>query len=206
MQRLLLALASTLSLAAGLQAAEIIPDPVNPYDYTSGLDPLPNHGFGVLKMSDFGIKLTDGFYGDMTPGVSLGNADPSNWVEFGGSAEVTFHFTETTNVQNILLSMANWNPAAIYLPDLVKVNGNVVTYSGTFPGMDRAFISLDGNWTGTDLVVRLQDTGNRYMFMDEISLYGTPGEGLQSIPEPSTYALLAGLGVLGLAAVRRRRK
>ena len=206
MHRFLLALPLLASLApAGLQAVEIIPDPVNPYDYTSGLDPLPNHGFGVLKMSDFGIKLTDGLYGDMTPGLSLGSADPSNWVEFGGSAEVTFHFTETTTVRNILLSMANWTAAAIYLPDLVKVNGGIVTYSGTFPALDRAYISLDGEWTGTDLVVRLQDTGNRYMLMDEISLYGTPGEGL-AIPEPSSCALLAGLGVIGLATTRRRRR
>jgi hypothetical protein len=98
--------------------------------------------------------------------------------------------------------MANWTAAAIYLPDLVKVNGVAVTYSGTYPNLDRALISLHGNWTGNELVLRLQDTGNRYMFMDEVSFSGTT---TAAVPEPSTYAVLAGIAALGVAAWRRRR-
>lgn len=200
MKHILVVLSLSLGAAGPLSAVQISANAADPYTYLAG-DPLPNHyGFGVAKYADFSGKLTDGLYGDINPGINIGSADPSNWVQFGGIADMVFHFTGTPTVQTITLSMAYWGAAAIYLPDVVKVNGATVTYTGVFPNLDRAFITLEGNWTGNELTVQLQDSGNRFMFMDEVSFAGTT-----TVPEPSTYAGLAGIAALGFAAWRRRR-
>lgn len=195
------------ALAAQIAAsgAVLLPSASNPYAYSPGLDPLPNHGFGVLKCADFGVKLTDGAYGDLVPGERLASADPSAWVEFSGIGEATFHFSGSPTIRNVTVSLANWTPAAIYLPDAFRINGEIVTYSGTFPDMNRALISLDGEWTGADLTLNFSRVGGGYFFLDEVSFYGTPGEGVAAVPEPASCASWTALGVAGLALKRRRR-
>ena len=47
------------------------------------------------------LTLTDGFYGDINPGISLAAPDPSGWVEFGGAGEVKFTFAENVSITKI---------------------------------------------------------------------------------------------------------
>lgn len=196
------------ALAAQISAlgAVLLPSSSNPYTYGPGLDPLPNHGFGVLKCADFGVKLADGAYGDLVPGERLASADPSAWVEFSGIGEATFHFSDSTTIRNVTVSLANWTPAAIYLPDAFRINGEIVTYSDTFPDMNRALISLDGEWTGSDLTLNFSRAGGGYFFLDEVSFYSTPGEGVAAVPEPASCTASIALGTAGFALTRRRRR
>ena len=146
------------------------------------------------------LTLTDGFYGDINPGISLAAPDPSGWVEFGGAGEVKFTFAENVSITKITLSMARWEPAAVYLPDVLKVNSvDYSGYAGTFNDQDRAFINLEGNWAGTDLTIYFSHS--QYLFMDEVSFDGTP------VPEPSTTVLLSGaLILLGISYRSRASK
>jgi hypothetical protein len=179
-----------ISPACCLAATQIVP---SSYQYLNG-----NHPYGLL---DSGGELTDGFYGNMNPGINLAAPDPSGWVEFGGGGEVEFNFDANVTITNIVLSMARWEPAAIYLPDQLKVNSfDQSGYPGIFADMDRALISLDGNWTGSNLTIKFSHS--QYLFMDEVSFYGT------SVPEPSTVALfsVALIPLLVSAAPRRIRE
>lgn len=190
MNRIVLVLVILTCPACCLAATQVVP---SSYQY------LDNEGpYGLL---DIGGELTDGFYGNMNPGINLAAPDPSGWVEFGGRGAVAFAFDAGVTISNIVLSMARWEPAAIYLPDQLSVNGvDYSGYAGVFGDMDRALISLGGSWTGSNLT--LEFAHSQYLFMDEVSFYGT------SVPEPSTAVLLsvALIPLLASAAPRRIRE
>jgi hypothetical protein len=174
-------------------------DPVTPiaYEYINNLYP-----YGPPKFLDTtGFKLTDGLYGGFVPGVVISSADPNNWVEFGGAGEVQFHFASSVTITNIVLSMLRWEPAAIYLPDQLKVNEvDYSGYAGTFNDMDRALISLDGAWTGSDLTIRFSHS--QYLFMDEVSFSSL----VEPVPEPSILAQVSLAAPLLLFSRRASKK
>jgi hypothetical protein len=184
MKRILLSLALTLTWAASLQATSMIP---TTYQYVIG-----PYGF-----QDSGGELIDGLYGDLTPGVNLAAPNPASWVEFGGQGKVKFSFDASVTITNIVMSMARWEPAAVYLPDQLTVNDlDYSGYAGAFADMDRAAINLNGSWTGSDLTIFFAHS--QYLFLDEISFQGTV------VPEPATGTLSA-VALISLFAARRRQ-
>lgn len=194
MKRFVASLALLVACAFGAKAETIIP---LSYEYVNSFYP-----YGPPSVLDnSATKLTDGLYGGFIPGVVISTADPSGWVEFGGAGEVQFHFGSSVTITNIVLSMLRWEPAAIYLPDVLKVNGvDFSGYAGSFNDQDQALINLDGTWTGSDLTIRFSHA--QYLFMDEISFSAL----VQPVPEPSTL-VLSGVGAMALVVrvVRRRR-
>jgi autotransporter-associated beta strand protein len=87
--------------------------------------------------------------------------------------------------------------------DLFQIGGGGSTgsFSGVSIGGSYSLPALTNNsgiWTGNDVTNLLTFTFNQGTGDLVISAYS-------AIPEPSTFAALAGLGVLGLVATRRRR-
>jgi hypothetical protein len=64
-----------------------------------------------------------------------------------------------------------------------------------------AFDVIEGK---TDLLIgfSVTDTATSQLFLDNVAIYATAA----AIPEPSTYGAIAGLGLLGFAAMRRRTR
>ena len=94
---------------------------------------------------------------------------------------------------DILILLTNANKATMTL-----TSGQTVTISGTAnvtTGGDPSFITpLDNNYTA---YLASGANGSR--------LTGLVTENVSTVPEPSTYAALAGLGALALAFLRRRK-
>ncbi len=142
--------------------------------------------FATRARVGFGINGANFFY--KLDGAS---GAPIN-VSVAGATNAPTLLVAKFDVTNGLFSMwANPTLGGANPTGGTSVASNVAfTRSGaTFAG-DVSFAGLSANWGGVQL--------------DEVRL-GTSFADVTPIPEPSTYAALAGLGVLGLAAVRRRR-
>ena len=148
-----------------------------------------------------GAGLVDGELGGVTTdwGVSL----LGNKVAFGiGSSDLTLFSTTSVNTGDWIFIAGTWDTSGVMN---LYVNGVLeATSSSAGTGSRRADNPF---FIGQDI------SGARYTgSLDQIRLYGsalTAGQvsSLQtsSIPEPSTYAALAGLGALGVALWRRRK-
>jgi hypothetical protein len=192
MKRLFLVLSIIIGLTARLTALPLAP---TSYTYLNGYGP-----YGYLD--ETGDQLTNGVYNGLIPGINLATPDAYEWVAFGGTGEVSFHFASNVTVQNITISMAQWTPAAVYLPPSITVNSTVFNINaGAFSNMDHAIISLNGSWTGTDLTLYFT-YGGQWTFLDEVTFSGV-GAG-NSVPESGSTMIMAMGAVLGLLAVRSR--
>jgi autotransporter-associated beta strand protein len=98
------------------------------------------------------------------------------------------------------------------------------TFDGTFFIDRSAFIGETGSWNLVDVNTLTETFGGSFAlrFLDDATLFTNSGGGsytfgdnwsfstltgtLTAVPEPSTFAALAGLGALGFAAQRRRRR
>lgn len=85
----------------------------------------------------------------------------------------------------------------------LSVSGTTPTIDLTVGGhtVSQTFAAGDFNWADTTVMLRLFDTGtaslSTFLNVDDFTV--------AAIPEPSSFAALAGLGALGLVVSRRRR-
>ena len=194
MKRFLLVLSITLTLADGLLANPIVPVS---YEYINGRVPYQ-------YWDDTGGQLTDGLYNALIPHVNLAVPDAFNWVAFGGAGEVTFNFASNVTIQNISVSMARWEPAAVYLPSSILVNGTPhAINAGSYVDTDHALIDLNGSWTGSALTLYFTSAG-QWTFLDEVTFDGSSDA--SPVPEAGSTLALVGATLLGLLAVRRRSR
>jgi hypothetical protein len=147
--------------------------------------------------------LTDGFsppldwdqYGNNPPWVGwyTGYAHEAN-------PTITFYFGSTVTVQSVTVWVANTRPNSdVDLPASVSVGGNNFTIARdpnnlaprgyTFSGLDLTGNSVD--------VQFFQASPAPWLMVGEVSFDGASG-----VPEPATWALMA--GGLALALLRRR--
>lgn len=164
-------------------------------------------GYNGGHPDDTGNQLTNGLYADLVPGLSL--ATNNEWVGWdGGTPSITFNFGSVVTINQVSLSMGNWNNAAVYLPEDIVIGGTAFTVDpfGYTP-LSHTLLVFNGGWTGSSLTINLDSSFNRWIFIDEVTFNEGPAENGNgnSVPDASATLPLLAIGLAGFAALRRRR-
>ncbi|HEY8994298.1 MAG TPA: hypothetical protein VIM71_06545 [Lacunisphaera sp.] len=193
-----------LSPAGVCLAIQLAASPITPTSYSYNQAPW---GY----WDDTGSQLTDGLYNALIPGVNLATPDAYNWVGFaGGTPSVTFNFGASVTINSLALSMANWTPAAVYLPNLVVINSsNFAVNPGSYPNMDHVLLSFNGSWTGNSLTLTLTPayTGV-WTFVDEVTFTKADPttKPANTVPDASATLPLMAAALSGLFVARKKSR
>lgn len=133
----------------------------------------------------------------------------------GGALDVTSAINSTGGDLRFDLGNASFASARLLAPSITLSGSNLeLVFTSTLSG-DLSFNLWDATVSGTfdEIILSGSGFGGTYTTSDfssngyDFSLnYATGVLTATVIPEPSSFAALAGLGVLGLAALRRRRR
>jgi hypothetical protein len=146
-------------------------------------------------------KLTDGVlpadswyqYGYLTPWVAWYSSYPNET-----NPTVTFYFDSTVTVDSVTVWVDNSLLYDVSLPSAFSVDGIVfpIAYDATNPA-PRAYTLSGLNITGDSVDVQFFQGSQPWLAVGEVSF-----DGSLTVPEPATWALMA--GGLALALLRRR--
>lgn len=142
-----------------------------------------------------------------------------NVQDIDGGAAISSTLTDSANnptATSVFDRLSSWNDSDPNLyPNLGNgfdltlwndpgsIDMNFTTGSAAFNG--EAIFDLSGYSSFTNLFPALNATGNVGIWNGNGTLGTWQVVGVAAVPEPSTYAALAGLVVLGFVALRRRR-
>lgn len=138
-----------------------------------------------VSMNSFGVGYDSGFFDPGELNSSLGN-NPGDFI--------TFTFNQAVNLTGLTMTgwengfdkaILSWGTKSVAL----NSSSSILTLKDTF--------DLSGV-TGTTFKLQAVGLGTAFR------LYGLNATPVAAVPEASTYALM-GLGLVGIAAVRRRR-
>lgn len=182
---------------------------------------VSSNGVVMMGLETFAATTTAGYYGVYLLSATSGSrifAERGIWngtgytrATLGSTGDLNLSF-DTTNV----LLETRYNPSTNTLTTAFSFDGGTTYYDFTTGGGTNAFGGGASftvtNWAasatdgfGLDIYGALYGNGTQtgptltsgQAYMDNLSV--------SAVPEPSTYAALAGLGALGLAIWRRRR-
>jgi uncharacterized membrane protein YdcZ (DUF606 family) len=193
MKRILLAIASGLVVSASANANTVLTfDELSPLQSPMHVIWLQN-GYGGLNWSNFGV--INGIYVGPTSGNNGYYYDivsPPNVGTNGWDMPASF----SSNKPFTLVSMSVGQSAYSGKTHFDGYVGNTLTYSLDVDTNARHTTPVAFGWTGLSMVVFQNSSG---AVIDNLTI--------AAVPEPETYAMmLAGLGLLGVAARRRKQE
>jgi len=164
-----------------------------------GIGSIPN-GYGGFDWNDFGY-IKNGYYNDSGYNNGVVSGDYVAYNEYAQVATVTdtlFNFDGAylTAAWNNGLSIdvkGYLNNVEIYSQTVVVDTTGPTWFEFNYDGVDAVTFSSYG---GVDAGL---DGGGTHFAMDDFTFNG-------EVPTPSSLAALLGMGVMGMIAVRRRRK
>ncbi|MBX3750639.1 MAG: PEP-CTERM sorting domain-containing protein [Opitutaceae bacterium] len=154
---------------------------------------------GQFRLSTFTLTI-NGVSGAWTTSAVTNTATfTQNYLMSGTQDQIQFTSAwGPTNLTN--QTIANWQPYSLNLI-LTDLTGTAIPSLGTAPS-DLDFSEWNALVANSQLKLYLNNTGNRYILgnIQSITVTGS------AVPEPSTYAMIAGIVVLGFVAAARRRR
>lgn len=174
--------------------------PISSYSYIAG----PSGSY-----SDNGSELTDGIaVVQAWPDTSGLDVQPLvGWQNSEG--RIRFNFAGVVTIRSATFHFADSNSSAgVYFPSAISLTNASATFLREFPLADPAGsgttvgATVGGFEINTDHLILVMPNipGEQWHMISEASFSAS------AIPEPSTYAMLAGSLALGLAAARSRRR
>lgn len=118
---------------------------------------------------------------------------------------ITFSFSGNPTIDSISIQMDNSGVGGVFAPQSILIDG--VNSSFTAPAAGTVgSVSFTGlGLTGNSHTIQFNQFQGTWTFVSEISF--DDGRTVSAVPEPETYAMmLAGLGLLGFAARRRKKQ
>lgn len=182
---------------------------------------VSSNGVVMIGLESFAATTTAGYYGIYLMSATSGsrifaergiwNGTSYNRVTLGSTGDLNLSF----DTSNVLLEM-RYNPSTNAMTSAFSFDGGTTYYNFTTGGGTNAFGSAASftvtNWAttptdgfGLDIYGALYGNGTQtgpilssgQAYMDNLSV--------SAVPEPSTYAAIAGVAALGLAFWRKRR-
>lgn len=158
----------------------------------------------LYQSSLFTAVTGDGLAGSLTrPTVS--DTDPHSRIEIRTNVATPgsdyFVLSVASQYSDLGITVDGHTVWGVYLQ--LNNSGASFLYPGYYTEPASIFAASSGTYTPTGdthgLSIYSVDSGDAHFNISSMSINGS------AIPEPSTYAALAGLGALGLAVIRRRR-
>lgn len=131
----------------------------------------------------------------------------SNWTIARGTGinpSIAFHFANWSVVNSVAVAVDNSGWGGVAAPTRLIINGLTYTPTVTSFGATSEWLSISGlSLAGNTLVLQPIENPQRWTFVSEVTFVGE----VIAVPEPEACAMmLAGLGLLGVAARRKEQK